>query len=115
MDDGDVVTNGIFDTHSNSSTTSVLSIQYKSDYDYFILKDMNNSSETNIRSIDFGIGWYDEISNAGSLAKNAIHIDIGNNSSYLPFIQYIGEDLSGHPTWYIPNFEDNNISGNNVS
>ena len=91
-------------------SNSILSIRYNSDYDYFILKDMDNDAETNITSIDFGIGQYGGIDIVGLLAKNAIHIDIGDKSSYLPFIQYIGKDISGHPTWYIPNFKSQDNS-----
>ena len=111
MDDGDDVIS-VINAPVVVYNNMVLSIQYKSNYDYFILKDMDNRLGKNIKSIDFGIGQYPiDISINASLAKNAIHIDIGDkSSSYLPFIQYLGQDLSGHPTWYIPNFADNNGS-----
>lgn len=102
MDDGDDINNGW-----SYRNPGILSIRYDSDYDYFILKVMNSNSGLKITSIDFGIGSYD-IDLASNLAANAIHIDAINNNSYLPFIQYIGKDISSHPMWYIPNFNKKN-------
>ena len=74
---------------------------------------MGSDSEIKITSIDFGIGQY----SIGfvNLAANAIHIDADNAYSYLPFIQYMGKDISGYPTWYIPNFKHTDIPQDQIN